>query len=194
MATISISGTNKLAERIVTDAEDEARVVLEDAQKVVQEIQRESEKTLSARRAELKSQRENAVKSLIGGYQTRASLDAKKDALRKKRAVIDAAFTRAYDAVLSLDGEKRKAICARMIQENAEGGEMVSPAKADRAALAAIIAEQPEKKLTLSKDDAAIDGGFILLGQGYEKDCSFRSLLDTVRDAEETAVYQLLFD
>ena len=194
MATISISGTNKLAERIVTDAEDEARVVLEDAQKVVQEIQRESEKTLSARRMELKSRRENAVKSVIGGYQTRASLDAKKDALRKKRAVIDKAFTSAYDAVLSLDGEKRKAICARMIKDSAEGGEMVSPAKADRAALAAIIAEQPEKKLTLSKDDAAIDGGFILLGSGYEKDCSFRSLLDTVRDAEETAVYQLLFD
>ena len=61
MASVTISGTNKLAERIVTDAEDEARVVLEDAQKVVQEIQRESEKTLSARRAELKSQRENAV-------------------------------------------------------------------------------------------------------------------------------------
>ncbi|MEA4913940.1 MAG: hypothetical protein VB061_05165 [Christensenella sp.] len=194
MATISISGTNKLAERIVTDAQDEARVVLEDAQEVVQETQRESDKTLSARSTELKSQREAAMKSLVGGYQTRASLDAKKDALRKKRVVIDAAFTRAYDAVLSLDGETRKAVCARMIKEYAEGGEMVSPAKADRAALAAIIAEQPEKKLTLSKDDAAIDGGFILLGKGYEKDCSFRSLLDTVRDAEETAVYQLLFD
>ena len=81
-----------------------------------------------------------------------------------------------------------------MIQAHAEGGEQVLPAKADRASLAAIIAAMPEKKLSLAKDDAAIDGGFVLLGDGYEKDCSFRSLLDTVRDAEETAVYQLLFD
>ena len=66
--------------------------------------------------------------------------------------------------------------------------------RAMRAALAAIIAAMPEKKLTLSMDDAAIDGGFVLQGEGYEKDCSFRSLLDTVREAEETAVYQLLFD
>ena len=194
MATVTISGTNKLAERIVLDAQEEARAVLEQAQEVVLGIQKESEKAVSARRAELSSQRTSAVKSLIGGYQTRASLDAKKDALRKKRAVIDSAFTRAYDAVLSLPQSDRKEICARMIQAHAEGGEQVLPAKADRAALAAIIAAQPEKKLTLSKDDAAIDGGFILLGDGYEKDCSFRSLLDTVRDAEETAVYQLLFD
>ena len=194
MATVTISGTNKLAERIVLDAQEEARAVLEQAQEVVLGIQKESEKAVSARRAELSSQRTSAVKSLIGGYQTRASLDAKKDALRKKRADIDSAFTRAYDAVLSLPQSDRKEICARMIQAHAEGEEQVLPAKADRASLATIIAAQPEKKLTLSKDDAAIDGGFILLGDGYEKDCSFRSLLDTVRDAEETAVYQLLFD
>ena len=194
MATVTISGTNKLAERIVTDAQEEARTVLEQAQEVVLGIQKESEKAVSARRAELSSQRTSAVKSMIGGYQTRASLDAKKDALRKKRAVIDTAFARAYDAVLSLPQSDRKEICARMIQAHAEGGEQVLPAKADRASLAAIIAAMPEKKLSLSKDDAAIDGGFVLLGDGYEKDCSFRSLLDTVRDAEETAVYQLLFD
>lgn len=194
MATVTISGTNKLAERIVTDAQEEARAVLEQAQEVVLGIQKESQKAVSARRAELSSQRISAVKSLIGGYQTRASLDAKKDALRKKRAVIDTAFTRAYDAVLSLDSNTRKDICARMIQTHAEGGETVLPAKADRASLAAIVTAMPEKKLSLSKDNAAIDGGFILLGDGYEKDCSFRSLLDTVREEEETAVYQLLFD
>ena len=194
MASVTISGTNKLAERIVTDAQDEARAVLAEAQTAAQGILRESEKAVSVRKAELNSQKNNAVTSLVSGYQTRAMLDAKKDALRKKRVVIDSAFTLAYEAMLSLDTEKRKSICKSMLLSQAEGGETVLPAKADRASLAAIIAAMPEKKLSLSKDDAAIDGGFILLGDGYEKDCSFRSLLDTVRDAEETAVYQLLFD
>ena len=194
MATVTISGTNKLAERIVTDAQEEARTVLEQAQEVVLGIQKESKKAISTRRAELSSQRISAVKSLIGGYQTRASLDAKKGALRKKRAVIDAAFTRAYDAMLSLGFEQRKSICASMLASQTEGGEMVLPAERDREALAALVLTMPEKKLTLANGCAAIDGGFILLGDGYEKDCSFRSLLATVRDAEETAVYQLLFD
>ena len=194
MASVTISGTNKLAERIVTDAQDEARAVLAEAQTAAQGILRESEKAVSVRKAELNSQKNNAVTSLVSGYQTRAMLDAKKDALRKKRVVIDSAFTLAYEAMLSLDTEKRKSICKSMLLSQAEGGETVLPAAQDRAAVAALIAAMPNKKLTLASGTAAIDGGFILLGDGYEKDCSFRSLLSTIRDAEETAVYQLLFD
>lgn len=194
MATITISGTNKLAGRIVGEAEAEARAAREEAESSVREIRQQSEKALSARRAELASQREISKKSLIAGYLTRASLDGKKEALRKKRDVIDAAFSHAYDALLALDAEKRKAICARLLGTEAEGGETVFPAKADRKALEMLIAALPEKKLTLSKDDAKIDGGFVLAGQGYEKDCSFLSLLSGLRDEEETAVYQLLFD
>lgn len=194
MASVTISGTNKLAERIVTDAQDEARAVLAEAQTAAQGILRESEKAVSVRKAELNSQKNNAVTSLVSGYQTRAMLDAKKDALRKKRVVIDSAFTLAYEAMLSLDTEKRKSICKSMLLSQAEGGETVLPAAQDRVAVAALIAAMPDKKLTLASGTAAIDGGFILLGDGYEKDCSFRSLLSTIRDAEETAVYQLLFD
>lgn len=194
MATTSISGTNKLAERIVSEAEAEARAVRAEAQSAVDQINLASERALSTRGAELKSQRETAQKSLVSGYQTRAALDGKKDALRKKRAVIDAAFSSAYQAVLALDTDKRKQICANLLSSEAEGGETVVPAATDRKAMETLIAAMPQKKLTLSAQDAKIDGGFILIGEGYEKDCSFGSLLNVVRDAEETAVYQLLFD
>jgi vacuolar-type H+-ATPase subunit E/Vma4 len=194
MSSVTISGTNKLAERIIHDAQDEARAVLAEAETAAQGILRESDHAVSARKAELSCQTQNAVKSLIGGYQTRAMLDAKKDALRKKRAVIDDAFTRAYEAMLALSAEQRKSICANLLATQAEGGETVLPAAQDRANIAVLISAMPEKKLSLASGTAAIDGGFILLGDGYEKDCSFRSLLSTVRDAEETAVYQLLFD
>ena len=194
MATTSISGTNKLAERIIQEAETDASAARAEAQAAVDEILAASKKVLSSRSAELKSQSEAAEKSLISGYQTRASLDGKKDTLRKKRVVIDTAFSRAYDAVLALDAEKRKQICARLLETEAEGGEVVVPSPSDRGALQSLIAAMPQKRLSLSADNAKIDGGFLLLGEGYEKDCSFRSLLSVVRDEEETAVYQLLFD
>ena len=194
MATTSISGTNKLAERIVSEAEAEARAVCAEAQSAVDQINLASERALSARDTELKSQREAAQQSLVSGYQTRATLDGKKDALRKKRAVIDAAFASAYQAVLALDADKRKQICANLLSSEAEGGETVVPAVADRKSMESLIAAMPQKRLSLSAQDAMIDGGFILIGEGYEKDCSFGSLLNVVRDAEETAIYQLLFD
>lgn len=194
MSTVTISGTNKLAERILTDAQEEARALLVEAESAATFIRHDGEKAVSVREAELNSQKESAIKSLISGYQTRATLDGKKDALRKKRAVIDAAFDRAYSAMLALGDEKRKAICLNLLKAQAEGGETVLPADADRVALTALVAAMPELKLKVSSGSANIDGGFILLGDGYEKDCSFKSLLATVRDAEETAVYQLLFD
>lgn len=194
MSTTSISGANKLAQRIVSEAEADARAAFEENVKALRDIRVQSDKAVSARRAELKSQLETAKKSLIGGYQTRATLDGKKDALKRKRAVIDAAFSRAYDAMLALDSESRKHICARMLEAEADGGETIVPAKADRAALESLVSAMPQKRLAVSKEDAKIDGGFVLLGDGYEKDCSFRSLLSVVRNDEETAVYQLLFD
>ena len=193
MATVTISGTNKLAERIVSDAQAEANRIMSEAEETVNGFRRDSDKAVAARKAELLSQKQSAIDSLISGYRTRASLDGKKDALGKKRAVIDASFLRAYDAMCSLEPKERKSVCENMIKQHAEGGETVLPAEADRAALSSLIAAMPEKKLTLSGKSASIDGGFILLGDGYEKDCSFKSLLATVRDEEETAVYQLLF-
>ena len=68
------------------------------------------------------------------------------------------------------------------------------PAQADRALLTMVLNGFAGAKVTLGPDDAPLDGGFMLVNAGYEKDCSFRSLLSTIRDAEETAVYQLLFD
>ena len=81
-----------------------------------------------------------------------------------------------------------------MLAAEAEGGETVLPAKADRQQIAAILSTMNSVDLTLSDQDAPFDGGFLLVGRGYEKDCSFRAVLSALRDAEETAVANLLFD
>ena len=194
MATISISGTNKLAERIVADAQAEAKATLDESGAAVRAILAESEKAVAQQRAELSAKREGERASILGGYRTRAALDGRKSALAKKRAVIDRAFTSAYQAMLALSSNQRKQICARLLRAETEGGETVVPAAEDRAVIESILAAMPERKLTLAKEDASFDGGFLLLANGYEKDCSFASLLQMIRDEEETNVSKLLFD
>ena len=194
MATISISGTNKLAERIVADAQAEAKATLDESDAVVRAILAESEKAVAQQRAELGAKREAEKESILGGYRTRAALDGRKSALAKKRAVIDRAFVGAYQAMLALSSEQRKQICARLLRAETEGGETVVPAAKDRTVIESILASMPERKLTLAKENASFDGGFLLLANGYEKDCSFASLLQMIRDEEETNVSKLLFD
>ena len=194
MATISISGTNKLAERIVTEAEAEAKATLEESGAANRAIMAQGEKAVAEKRAELTAKREAERAGILRGFQTRAALDGRKAALAKKRAVIDRAFSGAYQALLALDANKRGQICERMLRAEAEGGETIVPAANDRKAIESIVAAMPERKLKISKENASFDGGFLLLAEGYEKDCSFASLLTQIRGEEETNVYKLLFD
>ncbi len=194
MATISISGTNKLAERIIGEAEADARKTRETAEETIRSIRAESEKAVSDKRGDLESKREAEKQSLLDGFKTRTELDGRKNALSKKRAVIDNVFSRAYQAVLVLDETSRTKICETMLRNEAEGGETVLPAKKDRKGIASILANISDRKLTLSDKDADIEGGFLLVSESYEKDCSFRSLMDTVRSDEETNIAKMLFD
>lgn len=193
MATTTISGTNKLAERIIAEAEAEAALALERAEEEARGIRLESERTITDQRAQLSTRRDAAAKAVRDGYKTRASLDAQKSALAKKRAVIDRAFEEAYQALLKLGAEERERLCERMLRAEAEGGELVLPAKADRAGVQRAI-KNVGRGLRLSSEDAQIDGGFVLVGEGYEKDCSFRSLTGVLRDGEETNAARKLFD
>jgi vacuolar-type H+-ATPase subunit E/Vma4 len=194
MSTLSISGTNKLAERIIGDAEAEAQRTRAEANAAAEQIRAENERAVKALRASYSIKRDALVASRKAGFLTRAALDGRKSALTKKRTIIDEAFQSAYEALLKLDEAQRARICEQLLRAEAEGGETVVPAKADRKGIERVLAGMKEKRLTLSEKDAPVDGGFLLLSGSYEKDCSFRSLLNEARQNEETSVAKMLFD
>lgn len=193
MTTENQSGTNKLTQRILDDAQADARRTADEAARTVERLRAENEAAVAKMRAGYEKSRESAVAGVIDGCRTRASIEGRKAALQRKREIIDEVFSRAYEALLALDGASRGTICRRLLLDEAAGGEIVLPAAADRQAIAACIAEGVLPGVKLSEQDAPYAGGFRLVGDGYEKDCSFASLIRELRDKEETAVARLLF-
>lgn len=193
MSTQEMTGTNKLAERIVSDARADAEIQAEEAKKSISAIKAQSDKALAERAAEFAAKREAAVRSVLDGCRTRASLDGRKSTLAKKRVVIETVFDRAYDALLKLDAASRGAVCKSMLLREAADGDTVCPAKADRAEIEALVASIGDRKLSVSPEDAPLEGGFLLVNAGYEKDCSFLSLLGELRGDEETHIAKRLF-
>ena len=108
--------------------------------------------------------------------------------------LIDSVFDRAYEALCALNPQRRSELCASLLRAETESGETIIPAAADRAVIEKILSDMNRYDLTLSDENAPIDGGFLLVGKSYEKDCSFHAILDELRDKEETAVSKLLFD
>ena len=80
----------------------------------------------------------------------------------------------------------------RLLKTEAAAGDVVLPAKQDRAVIEKLLVQVPVK-LTLSKEDAPFEGGFLLLGGSYEKDCSLNALMAELRLKEETNAARILF-
>ena len=69
---------------------------------------------------------------------------------------------------------------------------MVLPAKQDRPVIEKLLSQVPVK-LTLADEDAPFEGGFLLRGGSYEKDCSLNALMAELRLKEETNAARILF-
>lgn len=188
------AGLLKLSQRILDEAGAEAEKILEDAKGRLKEQSALIEKQKNDIRAEFERKRTDAVAGILDGARTRATIDGSKNALRLRREKIDKAYERAFEAMRALpDADRAKVLKALLLRES-EGGETVLPASQDRKILNEILSEIPEKRLTLSGEDAAFENGFMLRGDCFEKDCSFRALLGEIRAETETEVSKLLFD
>ena len=187
------AGALKLAERILSQAKAAAEATAAQAKAALDAEKAELDKRREELQADFSKKREEAVAGVLDGAKTRAAIDGRKAALARRREVIEKAFAAAYEAMLALPEEARQKILLGVVKAEAEGGETLQPAKRDRAIVDAIVKALPEKKLTLSEEDAACESGCVILGESYEKDCSFAAILSEVREREETAVSKLLF-
>ena len=97
------TGTNKLAERILADARSAAEQTLSEANAAAKTISADNVQKLNAMRKDFEQKREAAVQSVLDGSRTRASIDGKKAALEKKRALIDSVFAKSYEALCALN-------------------------------------------------------------------------------------------
>ena len=109
-----------------------------------------------------------------------------------RRRILDEAFAAATKELNALTGQRREAILLRLLTAEAAEGDKVLPAKQDRALIEKLLTKVPVK-LTLSEEDAPCEGGFLLLGGSYEKDCSLNALMAELRLNEETNAARILF-
>ncbi len=197
----SNSGAQKLIGRILDDARAEAEVIAKQAQAEVETIRER------AKHGETVIIRDNAAriermrKEVLERNRTNAELDSRKYMLAKKREIIEKAFVAALERLHKISGREREAFLLKLAISEADGGERIIPSENDSNVFAHILPlinkefeAAGKAKLELSSGKAAISGGFLLVGEGYEKDCSFDALLRDVRNNTESEVALILFE
>ena len=183
---------DKLIERILGEAEADASAARDKAAESCRAVAADCEKRIAERAQAAAVSRDAAVKGVLDGARTRAELDGRKETLRVRRRILDEAFDAAAKALNALTGQRREAVLLRLLQTEAADGDAVLPAKQDRALIEKLLKEVPVA-LTLSEEDAPSEGGFLLRGGSYEKDCSLNALMAELRLKEETNAARILF-
>ena len=183
---------DKLIERILGEAEADASAARDKAAESCRAVVADCEKRIAERAKAAAASRDTAVKGVLDGARTRAELDGRKETLGVRRRILDEAFAAATKELNALSGARREAILLRLLTTEAAAGDVVEPAKQDRAVIEKLLPQVPVK-LTLSEKDAPFEGGFLLRGGSYEKDCSLNALMAELRLQEETNAARILF-
>ena len=181
-----------LIDRILADAKEAADKVLADAEASASGIRESRDAEIAKKAEQFGKERDQQIAVILNGCRTRAELDGRKDTLRAKRALLDGVFTEAYHRMLALSNEKREALFLSILKKEAKEGDTLIPAKVDRPVIER-AAEKLPFSVKLSETDSDAEAGFVLAGDGYEKDCSMKAILRELRDAEETNVAKILF-
>ncbi len=184
-----------IVERIISDAEEEARAIIREAEErakaTVAEANTRAERNRRGTEAEVKAKAE----SIFDGKAAAARLDGAKILLGEKRGVIDRVYARALEKLLNLSERETLYLCKRLIEEHAEeGDELVF---ADNFRYVQAVSALPivkEKKLKVSTKHATLDGGFMLCGKNSDKNLSFGALLAMDREEKQAELASVIFN
>lgn len=198
-----MTGIEKITGRILADAQAEIDKTLGAAETEAASIrarfeaqaQRETEEILRRGR-ERAAERE---RNLAGT----AQLEARKDTLAAKQAVLDRAFTLAQEQLGSLPRAEYTAFLSTLAARSSySGAESVVLSPEDREALGeAVVASANERLalegrpagLTLAEDTRPTGGGLILREGNIETNCTFETLLRLIRNEISVEVAAVLF-
>ncbi|HAP31827.1 MAG TPA: V-type ATP synthase subunit E [Firmicutes bacterium] len=198
-----MSGAEKLKEKIIAEAEAQAKRLLEEARQradtIVAHGEREGTSKKDALLAQARAQAEERKRRAL----TITELDARKQILAAKEELIEDTFNQALARLQALDREKYRELVFPMILAAVQRGDeeiIVSPEQkiffdaSFMEKLNTTLRQQGKKgEIALSGTTRLLKGGFVLQAGEVEINNSFDSLLRMQRDLLEPAVAGMLF-
>jgi V/A-type H+-transporting ATPase subunit E len=195
-------GAETIVNTILSEAKEAAAKTLRDADERAQQLRANAAAAQKAADEAALQRANQEIAERKARARRMALLEARKEELADKRALIDQAFEGALDQLCLMDAEKKRALNRLGALEAAEGGETFCPAEGDAAALNQdflaevnrALAKAGKAPLLMGECAGEIRGGFLLKGEGVIYNCSYEALLSQARGGLEKQVAALLFD
>ena len=197
-----MAGTEKLKERILSEARKKADSDIEAASREAEAILNRARGEASEKKAAILSKAEKEAAANEKRLVSVAELESRKAVLAAKQEIIAELFSKAVEKLnLLSDAEYEKALVG-MIIESATGNEEVLLSKRDLPRVSADFIGKANRaltsagkrgSLTLSAEPGLINGGFVLKSGDIEVNNSFESIIASQKDSLEALAVKMLF-
>ncbi len=192
-----MQGIDKIIEKIISDANADAEQTALQTQKQIDSVRQKHEaqakkqiEDLRREFAEKKSQVENRA-------ETMAELEARRNMLSIKRELIDEAFSKAQDMIMSLPDEAYLGFVEKLMRnlDDKRGDVIVGKNEARiNADFVDKINEKTDSAYKFSDERGNFEGGFILRTGRIETNCTVKMLVSQAKRGMEKKVASVLFE
>lgn len=194
-----MSGLDRILEQIKRDSDASVKRIDDEAERTVREnVGRISEETRKAIE-NIKLETEVECKDIVQRGESSAALIKKRTMLNMKQNIINDMIKKAHQKLISLPCDEYFDTIERMINNNAHPGQRGEISFNEKD-----IARMPEAfklklqsisggTLSLSNKKSNIDGGFILIYDEIEENCSFDAMFSEKHDEIQDRVCSILF-
>lgn len=190
-----MAGSEAIINKIISDAKENADVTLKAADKRAEEIIAAAKVNAEEYLGKERTASEEAARLIVERRKTVAALDAKKIALKARQELIDECFEEAENKILSLGKEEYLAFVGKLVEENAEDGDLLvlsSEEKYIDNAFVEALSEKLGKKLGISDEKETYVGGIVLRSSSCDKNLTLKALLRSVREDKEKEIADIL--
>ncbi len=182
LAEVIVETAKADAERIVRAAEEYGEKTVADAKEKAVAYEAEADEKIAAEVEDVKRRR-----------RANARMDAKKQTLAAKTGLVGEVYDKALSMLFEMTEEEYTAYCEKLIEKYAEKGDTVYVSEKPFDITGKVAASKAVKDLSLSVKSGDFDGGIVISGKTYDRDLSFSSAVNAVREETETATAERLF-
>lgn len=198
-----MNGIDRIKEKIINDAKEDARVIIEAAKAESEKIIGKYNTEAVAQSQKISNNTEQKRLAIIKHQDDMAHLEGRKQLLGAKQAVLDEVFKEAFTKIKKLGREDYTAFLSSMaFKTSLNGTDEIILSADDRKSFGEDIVAKANKlledsgknaSLVLSDEVRDIDGGLILKTGDIETNCTFDVLYDIARGELTTEVAAILF-
>jgi V/A-type H+-transporting ATPase subunit E len=198
-----MTGLEKIIKAIETEARSNADTIIAEANAEAERILSLAKEEAAKNVANIAEKPASEIKAIMNRAESAARLLKRQRILDAKQEVINDIILKAKNKLTSLPDTEYFDIILQIVKKHAHpqaGIIMFSRADLDRLpkkfekSLDEAIKGIPNASLTISKEDARLDGGFILVYGDIEENCSFEALFSEAKEELQDKVNAFLFE